>query len=427
MSKSVSALRIRGNEENAEYFLDVNLPGDILPRLRELAIVLSRSSYLTIHRLSPFSSLPSGIETLKLSGCGIKTLPFGSFQAFTKLQTLDLSLNALKNVPPDLLLYNPHLSSLNLSDNSLVYLPKLTQETSDRTLPTVDISRNRITCNCYNTWLHKQLTFIGFKCDSPLTPCVPEIHAKIQADVSTEPGSSSIPVLRGESLLLTCNISSSLPVTILWISPVGVVTAPPSSKNPTIVFPYNVQPLFAATVISVSRSSPSVSLMSIENLRGHLSGDWLCAGRSEIDLTVSSPLIIEVHSSFYLRNVYLTSLYYGYGTMLVLLLIGIIGGTIRYCKETHCMKQSQPPFNYGGKTFMGVIPVPGVDEEASSEKLDESITYDIDEGSLQYMSSGGLCKVCSKPPTYWFCVDCKAVHYAENCSTFQRRSSCCRK
>ncbi|OON17394.1 hypothetical protein X801_06767, partial [Opisthorchis viverrini] len=158
----------------------------------------------------------------------------------------------------------------------------------------------------------------------------------------------------------------------------------------------------------------ALSEIRVENARGHLAGQWYCVVRSAFGLTVSEPVFLQVFSSMYSEQVYYLSLCYGYGAMLVLLLIGIIGGTIRYCSETRCMRRPQPPFAYGGKTFIGVIPVPEVDGESSQEKTEEvNTTYDLNEGSLRYVSTGRFCNICLKPYTYWFCNNCRAVHFAE--------------
>ncbi|VDP85520.1 unnamed protein product [Echinostoma caproni] len=100
--------------------------------------------------------------------------------------------------------------------------------------------------------------------------------------------------------------------------------------------------------------------------------------------------------------------------MAVLLLVGILGGTIRYCSETRCLRRPQPPFAYGGKTFIGVIPVPEVDEESGDEKCETNRTYDINQGSMQYVSACRICNICLRPPTYWFCNQCKAAHFVES-------------
>ncbi|KAA3679101.1 uncharacterized protein DEA37_0013088 [Paragonimus westermani] len=107
--------------------------------------------------------------------------------------------------------------------------------------------------------------------------------------------------------------------------------------------------------------------------------------------------------------------------MAVLLLVGIIGGTIRYCSETHCLRRPQPPFAYGGKTFIGVIPVPAVDEDSlDGRPMAGNTSYDIAESSVRYISAGQLCNVCKKLPTYWFCLECKAVHFVEAVRRFNR-------
>ncbi|KAF6770271.1 hypothetical protein AHF37_11287 [Paragonimus kellicotti] len=400
---------------------------ETLPHLKTIKFQISN---LLFEQGSKVGLGVSALRFIWLSRCGLSYIPLGAFKGLVDLQTLDLSNNHLTELPPDLFAYNPLLRAVNASHNSITFLPRLTPTPSVHDeYRVVDVSGNPIDRSCINSYLLKQLDFQGVpEYVSEIQPCEPIFSARLETSViESKNDSSSLFILNSHSLILSCTVSATLPVSIFWISPVGVIPSPDVSQgNVTHVYSYTVQPLFAPTTLRITlranETEPIViGTFFIENIRGHLSGDWYCVARSPIGLSVSTHLAIHVVSSMYYSRIYYFSLCYGYGAMAVLLLVGIIGGTIRYCSETHCLRRPQPPFAYGGKTFIGVIPVPAVDEDSlDGRPVDGNTSYDIAETSVRYISAGQLCNVCQKLPTYWFCSECKAVHFVEAVRRFNQ-------
>ncbi|CAH8566629.1 unnamed protein product [Dicrocoelium dendriticum] len=387
-----------------------------------LTHLLIRVEHLLIEKKWAIPNHPSRIRHFVLSNCGISVIPMGTFYGLKELIHLDLSENQLTSVPSDLLLYSPVLSILNMSNNRLTFLPKLAFHGRLENPRTIDVSNNPIKCTCPNFALANEENFIGLPpCASEKTNCDASMSINLTLELKNLINGTIAGTYTGQTISFRCTITSHLHFSFFWVSPVGVVYLNQSVSNSLVnhTYSYIVQPLLAPTTFHIYFSNPSTSILEVNNVRGHLSGDWHCGGRSGVDMVLSKPIRLRVLSSMHHANVYLVSLCYGYGAMLVILLTGILGGTIRYCYETRCLRRPQPPFAYGGKTFIGVIPVPEVDVEYTVRRVNtKKPTYGIAEGSVQYISSGRVCAICLKPPTYWFCTTCRAVHFAEEVRCF---------
>ncbi|CAL8094613.1 unnamed protein product [Calicophoron daubneyi] len=388
---------------------------DYFPCLYEFRVAVS---HLVLESGAYHPGRKSAVRSISLSGCKISSLPaLGFLYGFSELQHFDLSNNMLHSVPPDLLFYSPNFVSLDLSRNLFSTLPSLrmTNQSLTQSIKTVNMTGNIISCSCLNSWLLTVTNYFGVSgCEKWPAPCAPYLSVEPHLpNLKFNNTPLSVDVLASQDITFSCSVSSSSPAGVFWLSPVGVLPGSVSSSNSSVSYTYYFQPLLTSTTLRITTISPYTSEMEIKNVRGHLAGDWYCIGRSDTELKISLPITVNVHSSMYSAHVYLISLCYGFGTMGILLLIGIFGGTIRYCSETHCLRRPQPPFAYAGKTIIGVIPVPEVDGECGDDKSFAHEVGETPDGSSRYIAAGRICKICGKPPTHWFCDGCKTVHFAE--------------
>ncbi|RTG82734.1 uncharacterized protein DC041_0005889 [Schistosoma bovis] len=326
------------------------------------------------------------------------------------LEILDLSLNKLSRLPVDTFQYSENLSFLNLSHNLLNTLPSLPYPLQ------VSVSDNPIACSCVNSRLLLKGRFDGLPvCDPWPSPCEPTLNTGLYIsppgfNVSSFGGNSSVSVFTGQRLSFICNVNSDLPYELFWVSPIGVISLSTiKSEVSTYSVHYVVQPILAPTVLQITQVNDTINSLDVENTRGYLSGKWLCVAHSSDVTSHSTPINIKVVSSLYYGQIYYMSLCYGYGGMILLLLVGIIGGTIRYCSETHCLRRRQPSYSFKGKTYVGVIPVPEVECVKTSQNyktIDKRLEIPLRNPGWTYNRYFG-------PTTHWKCNMCRTVHFAE--------------
>ncbi|KAK4472511.1 hypothetical protein MN116_003757 [Schistosoma mekongi] len=384
------------------------LRSSILPRLKELYINVI---HLEITRTSFLNNISSSLVTLSISNCSIQSLPsFGMLLGLSNLKTLDLSLNNLSRLPVDTFQYSKSLTTVNLSHNFLKTLPSVPHPLQ------VIVSDNPIICSCVNARLSIKGRFKGLPpCDPWPSPCEPKLDTVLYvgptgSNASLISENSSVSVLTGQHLSLICSVNSDLPYELFWVSPIGIVSLSIiDSKVTTYALSYVVQPILAPTVLHIIQASETTNALNIKNTRGYLSGDWLCIAHSPELTSRSSSVNIRVVSSLYHAQIYYISLCYGYGGMILLLLVGVIGGTIRYCSETHCLRRPQPSCAFKGKTYVGVIPVPEVECVGILQKSRTA------EKNLDIPLRHPLCKYSRYfgPNTRWKCNLCKTIHFVE--------------
>ncbi|THD26091.1 Leucine rich repeat typical subtype [Fasciola hepatica] len=358
------------------------------------------------------------LRLLSISDCNLSLPVLGALSELRQLTIVSLRNCSLDELPFDLLANSPQLKVIDVSDNHFRFLPSFLYYQHTTAKPVINVTNNPIECSCLNSWIYSRGQFVGApSCLSELKPCEPIFNVRLHsenAEARVVNKTIHTSVFTSRSFKLTCLLDSTVPGEVYWVTPIGVIPPPISTDNATYgLYSYFVQPILAPTVVRIF-SNFSQSELHVDNVRGHLTGVWYCVGRSPLGISVSNSVQVDVVSSIYQAHVYVLSLCYGYGAMAVLLLVGILGGTIRYCSETRCLRRPQPPFAYGGKTFIGVIPVPEVDEDSCDDKRHDDQTYDINQGSMHYVSAGRICNICFRPPTYWFCDKCKAVHFVES-------------
>nr|CAH8828462.1 unnamed protein product [Trichobilharzia regenti] len=382
----------------------------VLPNLQQLRIDVGR---LEISRKNFRNDISSSLVSLTISNCNLESLPpLGMLHGLDKLRTVDLSHNKLRVLPIDLLQYSRNIISVNLSHNLVSTLPSVPYSL------TVYVDNNRITCSCVNAKLLLKGNFEGLPVCHPWpSPCTPTLETDFYAnssgsDMISSSVNSSVLVLTGQHISFVCEVKSDLPYILFWVSPVGII--PPSNTDweaDAFSLSYVVQPILAATVFHVVHVNEMISTLTIENTRGHLTGKWSCVAYSSEATSHSPSIELQVISSLYHAQIYYISLCYGYGGMVLLLLVGIIGGTIRYCSETHCLRRPQPSCAFKGKTYVGVIPVPEVDGEENQRKSNDcDKSFDIPLGNSpvfsKYIDYFG-------PNSRWRCNLCKTVHFVE--------------
>ncbi|CAH8453461.1 unnamed protein product [Schistosoma mattheei] len=384
------------------------LRSSILPKLKKLFI---SDIYLEIPRIESFNNISSNLITLSITNCSIQSLPrFGMLFGLASLEILDLSLNKLSRLPVDTFQYSENLAFLNLSHNLLNTLPSLPHPLQ------VSVSDNPIACSCVNSRLLLKGRFDGLPvCDPWPSPCGPTLNTGLYIsppgfNVSSFGGNSSVSVFTGQRLSFICNVNSDLPYELFWVSPIGVISLSTiKSEVSTYSAHYVVQPILAPTVLQITQVNDTINSLDVENTRGYLSGKWLCVAHSSDVTSHSTPINIKVVSSLYYGQIYYMSLCYGYGGMILLLLVGIIGGTIRYCSETHCLRRRQPSYAFKGKTYVGVIPVPEVECVKTSQNYkttDKRLEIPLRNPGWTYNRYFG-------PTTHWKCNMCRTVHFAE--------------
>ncbi|TNN19715.1 leucine-rich repeat and fibronectin type-III domain-containing 5-like [Schistosoma japonicum] len=381
------------------------LRSSILPRLKELYINVI---HLEIPKAGFLNNISSSLVTLSISNCGIQYLPsYGMFFGLSNLKTLDLSLNNLSRLPVDTFQYSNSLTTVNLSYNFLKILPSVPHPIS------VIVSNNPITCSCVNARLSNNGRFKGLPpCDPWPSPCEPRLDTVLYvgpsgSNVSLFNDNSSVSVLAGQQLSFVCSVNSDLPYELFWVSPIGVVSLSTIDVEvTTYALSYVVQPILAPTVLHLIQVSETTNALNIKNTRGYLSGNWLCIAHSPELTSRSSSVNIRVVSSLYHAQIYYISLCYGYGGMILLLLVGVIGGTIRYCSETHCLRRPQPSCAFKGKTYVGVIPVPEVEILQKSKSTDKNLDIPLRNPAFKYSRYFG-------PNTRWKCNLCKTIHFVE--------------
>ncbi|CAH8463423.1 unnamed protein product [Schistosoma rodhaini] len=384
------------------------LGSSILPKLKELFI---SNIHLEIPRTELLNNISSNLVTLSISNCSIQSLPpFGLLLGLASLRILDLSLNKLSRLPVDIFQYSKNLAFVNLSHNLLNILPSLPHPFQ------VSVSDNPIACSCVNSRLLSKGRFEGLPvCDPWPSPCGPTIVTDLYlsptgSNVSSFGGNSSASIFTGQRLSFICNVNSDLSYELFWVSPIGVISLSTiKSEVTTYSLHYVVQPILAPTVLHITQVNDTINLLDVENTRGYLSGKWLCVAHSSEVTSHSTPINIRVVSSLYFGQIYYISLCYGYGGMILLLLVGIIGGTIRYCSETRCLRRRQPSYAFKGKTYVGVIPVPEVECAEISQNFktaEKKLLIPLRDSGWTYNRYFGPC-------THWKCNMCRTVHFAE--------------
>ncbi|CAH8448108.1 unnamed protein product [Heterobilharzia americana] len=368
------------------------LRNSVLPGLERLQIDVG---HLKISQKDFRNNISSNLKFLSLSNCSLESLPaFGMLHGLESLKIVDLSHNKLRWLPVDIFHYSKDLQYLNLSHNFLSTLPNVPYPFK------VFVSNNPISCSCVNARLLSKGFFDGVPvCKRWPQPCKPTLDTYLYVDSR-------------QQLSFVCNVNSDLPYVLFWVSPVGIIS-PPNTESEVNAFSlsYVVQPILAATVFNIVRVTEATNALNVENTRGHLSGKWSCVAYSSEATSQSSSVELRVVSSLYNAQIYYISLCYGYGGMILLLLVGIIGGTIRYCSETHCLRRPQPSCAFKGKTYVGVIPVPEMsDEEGSLKHHNPDKVLEIPLGNSpllnKYSSYFG-------PNSRWNCASCKTVHFVE--------------
>ncbi len=114
-----------------------------------------------------FMNSPS-LESLDIQNCGIDEVPEEAFSRLVNLRALNISGNRIAQFDVNFA-NNLNLNFLNLSRNSIIFLPKRVRDNLDRLVQdsnvTLDLSQNPLSCYCSNqAFVHwVQTTRVNFK------------------------------------------------------------------------------------------------------------------------------------------------------------------------------------------------------------------------------------------------------------------------
>ncbi len=147
--KNLTYLILQNNQINFEHY------SRFLYNMPNLEVAVLRSNVVSFGTGEPRSDLfrdNPRLQVLDLSGCGIRNIPRGQLEKLKQLREIDVSSNELEAFDLDLGRLC-HLERLNLSGNSISYLPQSVTDSLDRlvstgTVITLDLSRNPLMCQC---------------------------------------------------------------------------------------------------------------------------------------------------------------------------------------------------------------------------------------------------------------------------------------
>ncbi len=125
-----------------------------LYNMPSLEVAVLRGNVVSFSTGAPRSDLfrdNPRLQVLDMSACGIRNIPRGELANLFQLREIDVSLNELKTF--DLDLRSVHLERLNLSSNSISFVPQSVTDNLDRltssgTVITLDLSKNPLICQC---------------------------------------------------------------------------------------------------------------------------------------------------------------------------------------------------------------------------------------------------------------------------------------
>ncbi|KAL3311548.1 hypothetical protein Ciccas_009873 [Cichlidogyrus casuarinus] len=324
-----------------------------------LSLTVQRCANSSIYWI-PSLSHNISISKVAIQGCESISFPsFTSFYGFTELKELNLVDNHLDKLPYDWFYFSPNLEQIDLSRNKFEILPIYPNKIGAKSVKSI-MAHNPIKCNnCRNSQLYNRGNFAGVSCSFPQS-CKEDLSLHAYSTVSPEKA-NSVSKYTGSNVMLSCDANSTSVTSFAfgWLSKIGFVPDANwfvTTEFNQISYTLLVRPILRGSNLQIISNNVS-SFIQMAYLRGFLSSDWFCLAHTTSGLYISQQAVnVAIKSTF--PQVFNICLSVGFTVMFALLLIGIIGGTIRYLVETNCCSKRQPHYKYCGQKFVGVIPVP---------------------------------------------------------------------